>query len=282
MIRIIADTTCALPRETTRKLNIPMLPQIIIFGEETYRDDSELDTAGFLTKLRASPVLPKTAAPPPALYAPVFKELLDQGDTILAVCPSAEVSGTLRSVQVAAQDFPGAPIHIVDMRTIAGMLGAAVLLADRWAKQGLGIEEILAKLETLKNRQRTYFVVDTLEYLHKGGRIGGASRLVGEVLQVKPILHILDGRVEAFEKQRTRKRALARLAELVAEECPKGNDSFLCVMQADAQGAAEELAGGLRRQTGAQEIPIYELPPAIVTHGGPGTLAVGFYVQPVT
>jgi DegV family protein with EDD domain len=281
MIRIIADTTCALPRETTNRLGIPTFPQIIIFGNESFRDDTELDTANFLKKLRSSATLPKTAAPSPALYTPIFKELLGKGDTILVLCPSADVSGTLRSVEVAAQDFPGAPIHIVDTRTVAGMLGAAVLLSDRWVNQGLTIQKILDRLEELKPIQRTYFVVDTLEYLHKGGRIGGAKRLVGEMLQVKPILRIFDGHVEPYEQQRTRKRALNRLQELVTGECPQGEGSFLCVMQADAVDIARELADGFKQQMGIKEIPIYELPPAIVTHGGPGTVAVGFYAQPI-
>ncbi len=282
MIRIIADTTCALPKDLTRSLNIQVMPQIIIFGEETFRDDTELDTAGFLKKLRASATLPKTAAPPPALYTPILKEMLAKGDTVLILVPSGDVSGTLRSAEVAAQDFPGAPIHIVDTRIIAGMLGAAVLLADRWAKQGKPVEDILTRLEELKSLQRTYFVVDTLEYLHKGGRIGGASRLMGEMLQVKPILRISDGKVEAYEKQRTRKRALSRLLELVATECPKGEGSFLCLMQADAADIAKDLADGLKAQMGVKEVPIYELPPAIITHGGPGTLAVGFYSKLVS
>jgi DegV family protein with EDD domain len=281
MIRIIADTTCALPREITNRLGIPTFPQIIIFGAESFRDDTELDTANFLKKLRSSATLPKTAAPPPALYTPIFKELLGKGDTILVLCPSADVSGTLRSAEVAAQDFPGAPIHIVDTRTVAGMLGAAVLLSDRWVNQGLTIQKILVRLEELKPIQRTYFVVDTLEYLHKGGRIGGAKRLVGEMLQVKPILRIFNGRVEPYEQQRTRKRALNRLQELVTGECPKGEGSFLCVMQADAVDIARELADEFKQQMGIKEIPIYELPPAIVTHGGPGTVAVGFYAQPI-
>jgi DegV family protein with EDD domain len=281
MIRIIADTTCALPKDLARSLNITMMPQIIIFGEETFRDDTELDTAGFLKKLRASPTLPKTAAPPPALYTPVLKEMLAKGDTVLILVPSGEVSGTLRSAEVAAQDFPGTPIHIVDTRSIAGMLGAMVLLADRWAKQGLPIQEILTRLDKLKTIQRTYFVVDTLEYLHKGGRIGGAKRLVGEMLQVKPILRILDGKVEPYEQQRTQRRALGRLAELVAAECPKGEGSFLCVMQADAEETARGLVDGLKQQTGVKEIPVYELPPAIVTHGGPGAVAVGYFCEPV-
>jgi DegV family protein with EDD domain len=241
MIRIVSDTTCALPSEVTRKLEIPILPQIIIFGAESFRDDTELNSASFLAKLRASPTLPKTAAPPPSLYHPIFNDLLNKGETILVLTPSAEVSGTYRSAEVAAQDFPGAPIHIVDMRNIASMLGAAVLLADRWAKQRKTLPEILERLEELKTRQRTYFVVDTLEYLHKGGRIGGAKRLVGEMLQVKPILWIKDGRVEPFEQQRTKKRALNRLMELVAEECTKGEGSFLSLMQADGDPGHPDL-----------------------------------------
>jgi DegV family protein with EDD domain len=279
MVRIVADTTCSLPRDLTRKLGIPVLPQIIMFGEQTFRDDTELTTEQFLSRLRASPTLPKTSAPQPALYAPVFQEILAAGDSILVVCPSAEVSGTLRSVEVAARDFPDAPIHAIDMRTIAGMLGAAVLQADAWAKQGLPAGEILGRLEGLKARQRTYFVVDTLEYLYKGGRIGGAKRLMGEMLQVKPILRVVDGRVDSFEQQRTKKRAISRLVELVEAECPPGDGSFLCLMQADAEGAAEALAAEWKARLNVKEIPIYELPPAIVTHGGPGILAVGFYAK---
>jgi len=279
MIRIIADTTCALPLATLQKMGVTVLPQIIIFGEETFRDDTEMDTATFLKKLRASAVLPKTAAPPPALYGPILKEMLGRGDSVLAIVPSSEVSGTLRSVEVAAQEFPGAPIRIVDMRTIAGMLGAAVILAARWAQQSLPMEQIVERLEKLKRIQQMYFVVDTLEYLHRGGRIGGAKRLVGEMLQVKPILRILDGRVEAFEQQRTRKRSLARLVELVEAECPKGEGSFLCLMQADAVETAAELAAVLKQKMGIRDVPVYELPPAIITHGGPGALAVGFYTE---
>ena len=281
MIQIIADTTCALPREITLQLGIPVLPQIIIFGEESFRDDTELNTAMFLKKLRASPTLPKTAAPPPALYNPIFREILGKGDIPLVLCPSADVSGTLRSAEVAAQDFPGTEICIVDTRTVAGMLGTAVLLADRWAKQGMELKEMLSRLDNLQKYARTYFVVDTLEYLHKGGRIGGAKRLVGEMLQVKPILRLQDGRVEPYEQQRTRARAMARLRELVAAECPKSDGSYLCLMQADAVEAAGELAHDLEEKIGISKIPIYELPPAIVTHGGPGTLAVGFYSKPV-
>jgi DegV family protein with EDD domain len=127
-------------------------------------------------------------------------------------------------------------------------------------------------------RGRLYFLVDTLEYLQKGGRIGGAKALLGELLQVKPILTVRDGQVEPFEQQRTKKRALARLMEIVEEQCPKNTGAHLCVMHADAQGVAETLAADLRSRMNLKDVPVYELPPAIIVHGGPGALAVGFFV----
>jgi DegV family protein with EDD domain len=127
-------------------------------------------------------------------------------------------------------------------------------------------------------RQKVYFVVDTLEYLHKGGRIGGASALLGGLLQVKPILTLQQGRVEPFEQQRTAKRALARLRELVLSECPADAEAHLCVMHADAEVQARSLATEFSADLGLPDVPIYELPPAIVVHGGPGILATSFFV----
>ena len=120
--------------------------------------------------------------------------------------------------------------------------------------------------------------MDTLEYLQKGGRIGGAKALLGEMLQIKPILCLQNGQVEPFEQQRTKKRALARLVDIVEEQCPKSTEAHLCLMQADAIDEAEALAADLRSRMKLTHIPIYELPPAIVTHGGPGALGIGFFV----
>jgi DegV family protein with EDD domain len=277
MVKIVADTTAGLPRDTLKSLDIALIPQIVVFGEESFRDDTELDTAGFLQKLKASAQLPKTAAPPPPLYNPIFEQAAKDGEDVVVVAPSAKVSGTVRSAETAAQDFPKLKVHVVDTLTVAGNLASLVLLAREWAGQGVSAEEIVQRITEWAPRGRIYFLVDTLEYLQKGGRIGGAQALLGELLQVKPILCVRDGQVEPFEKQRTKKRALARLLEVVEEQCPKGPAAHLCVMQADAKAEAEALAADLRSQMGLTEIPIYELPPAIVTHGGPGLLAVGFF-----
>jgi DegV family protein with EDD domain len=281
MVKIVTDTTSGLPGHLAEEYDIPILPQMIIFGEESYRDDTELDTHTFLEKLRAALDLPKTAAPPPDLYIPLFERLVAEGHTIICLHPSTELSGTVRSATVAARDFPDADIRVVDTRTIAGPLAAMVLLAARWARQGADADTILARVHDLMARQRIYFVVDTLEYLHKGGRIGGARALLGGLLQVKPILTLRDGRVEPLEQQRTQRRALARLRELVLEECPRSADAHLCVIHADAEVEAQSMATDFVAALGVPEVPIYEMPPAIVVHAGPGVLGVGFFaVQP--
>ncbi len=278
MVKIVADTTSGLPREILKELGIPLIPQIVNFGEESYRDDSELDTATFLQKLKASSTLPKTAAPPPALYNPIFAQAEKDGEVVIVIAPSAKVSGTVRAAQVAAQDFPKSKVHVVDSQTIAGNLASLVLLAGRWAQDGESADTILKRLENWIPRGRIYFLVNTLEYLQKGGRIGGAKALLGELLQVKPILTVREGQVEPFEQQRTKKRALRRLVEVVEEQCPKSGNAHLCVMQADALQEAEALRDELKASMGLSHIPIYELPPAIVVHGGPGVLGIGYFV----
>jgi DegV family protein with EDD domain len=278
MVKIVADTTSGLPREMLKSLGIPLIPQIIIFGEESYRDDTELDTAAFLEKLKASKELPKTAAPAPALYNPIYAEAKQRGESVIVIAPSAKVSGTVRAATVAAQDFPGADVRVVDSLTVAGNLASLVLIADAWAKSGLDADTIINRLNEWIPRGHIYFLVNTLEYLQKGGRIGGAKALMGELLQVKPILCLRDGQVEPFEQQRTKKRAVARLIEIVEEQCPKSPEAHLCVMQAEAIEEAEALAADLRSKMNLNSIPIYELPPAIVVHGGPGVLGIGFFI----
>ena len=278
MVKIVADTTSGLPRETLKSLGIPLIPQIVCFGEESFRDDTELDTAAFLQKLKASAELPKTAAPPPQFYHPVFEQALKDGEDVVVVAPSSKVSGTVRSAEVAAQDFPKLRVYVVDTQTIAGNLASLILLAHEWSHEDLSAGVIVQRLNEWIPRGRIFFLVDTLEYLQKGGRIGGAKALLGEMLQIKPILCLQNGQVEPFEQQRTKKRALARLIEIVEEQCPKNVDANLCLMQADAIEEAEALAADLRSKMNLTHIPIYELPPAIVTHGGPGVLGIGFFV----
>lgn len=277
MTRVVADTTCGLPPDIYRRLNIPMIPQVINFGADSYREGVDIDAAGFMARLRAGKDLPKTAAPYPGDFIKVFRECADAGEPVVCIHPSADVSGTVRSAEIAKQDFPGADIRIIDTRTIVGPLATLVLEADALAKQGANADEVEALVRSMMPRARIYFLVDTLEYLRRGGRIGGASALVGTVLQIKPILTFREGRIDQFEKERTKKKALARIKELIIAESARGPEAHVSVMHADARDEAEELAAELRAALGTAEAPVMDLAPAIVTHAGPGTLAFGFF-----
>lgn len=277
MTKIVADTTSGLPLELAAQLGITMIPQLVIFGEETYRDDTELSTADFLRKLRAATVLPKTAAPLPAMYYPVFEAAAKTGEAVFVIAPTAKMSGTVRSAETAKAEFPGVDLRILDTLTIAGCLGNLVLYAHELAQAGTSPDEIEVSLRALIPQARTYFVVDTLEYLQKGGRIGAARALLGEILQVKPILQLKDGQAAPLAQERTKKRATGRLIEMVCEQAAGNPNPRLCVMHSDAEAEAQAICVELSARLKLSQIPIYSLPPAIVTHAGPKTLAVGFF-----
>jgi DegV family protein with EDD domain len=279
MTIIVADTTCGLPRKLLAERCSSLIPQIVTFGDESFHDDKDLDTDTFLSKLKASSALPKTAAPEPSLYFPVFEDAEKRGESVVIVAPSIKMSGTVRSAELAAQNFPEVDIHVVDTQTLSCNLASLVLIADDMAKAGKCADEIVARLNYLIPRGRLYFVVDTLEYLAKGGRIGGAKKLLAELLEIKPILQVRNGQVEAFEQQRTKRRAVARLMEVVTESCQGGEDDYLSMLQVDAEQEAQGIAIDLKSKIPVSEIPIYELPPAIVVHVGPKTVGAGFFVK---
>jgi len=279
MVKIVADTTSCLTLQQAQARGIYYLPQIIIIGEQSFRDDTELTPIEFLRKQKSSPVLPKTAAPPPALYNPIFAEIEAAGDTALVLTPSAQVSGTFRGAEVAAQDFPNADIRVIDTQIVAGGLGAVVLKAQEWVDQGVGVDEIIARVNALCQRHCVYFVVDTLEFLYKGGRIGAAAALVGSLLQMKPILAFKEGHIVPVERQHTHRKAVARLKEIILEQCPPGAESLISFMHGDAKDETDALVRELapRLNISAESIPVYDLTAAILTHSGPGVIAVSFF-----
>jgi len=279
MIQIITDTTSGLPEEISIRYHIPVIPQIINFGEKSFYERVELDNQTFMRMLRAAKELPKTAAPPPELFVQEFTKLVPAAGTIFCIHPSAELSGTVRSATMAAQEFPNTDIRVIDTRTVGSSLATLVQLAAEWAAMGEDADRIEAKIMRLIPHNRIYFLVDTLEYLAKGGRIGGATALLGSVLKIKPILALADGRVEPFEKERTQKNALKRLFELVKSQAARNGEGYLSVMHAAVPELAEEFAQTLCSEFKLKSIPILDVPPAIVVHGGPGILAAAFFTD---
>jgi DegV family protein with EDD domain len=276
MVRIITDTTACLSPEFSKQHDVPIIPQIVVFGNESFREGIDMDNAAFIKRLRSSRELPKTAAPPPEWFVHEFRRLVPLGEPILCIHPSAEVSGTVRSATVAKAEFPDADIRVIDTRTIANPLGTIVELATQWAEAGKSADEIEASVHDLMRRSHVYFLVPTLDYLARGGRIGGAAALLGGVLQIKPILTMRDGKVDQLEKVRTEKRAVSTLIDLVVEKAPHSPDAHLVVLHADAIEPARAMAANLRARMGLDSIPIADMPPAVVTHAGPGLLGACF------
>lgn len=277
-VRIVTDTTASLPMQYARAKDIEVVPQVVLLGDESYLETYELAYHDFLQWIYASKEMPKTAAPPPGEFIAGYERQLSKGDTILSIHPSSEVSGTVRSAQTAKADaFPDADIRILDTRTIGGNLASMVMQAQGMADAGASADEIIDHLHTMMQRSKTYFLVSTLEYLRRGGRIGGASALVGSALRMKPILHLVEGRVDVFEKVRTQHKAYERMMELITGQCADAQDAALTILQADSMELAEQFQDDLCEKLGISDIPILEAGAAITTHAGPGVLAVGFF-----
>jgi DegV family protein with EDD domain len=277
-VAVVTDTTASLPPGYAAAHGLEVVPQVIIFGDESYLEERELPFAEFVRRLKRSEELPRTAAPPPGEFVAAYGRALAQADTILSIHPSSEVSGTVRSARSAVEmAYPDADIRILDTRTIGGALGAMVQVAVEGAESGNSADTILSQLRAMVPRSRTYFALRTLEYLQKGGRIGKASALAGSVLRIKPVLQLDHGQVAPLEKIRTFTRAVQRLEQLTVSECPPGPRARLCVMEADARREAERLAASLARELALTHVPLLNVGSAITTHAGPGVLGVAFF-----
>lgn len=277
MTRIITDTTSCLPKAYAEQNGIPVIPQVIVFGEESFLEGVELDTQGFMERLVNSPILPKTSAPPPELFIKAFSELTPFNEPILCIHPSSDVSGTVRSATIAAEEFPNVDIRIIDTRLVASPIAILVQLAVQWAASGVGADEIVKRITDLSPTCKIYFLVPTLDFLARGGRIGGAQALLASILQIKPILIFKDGKVDQFEKARTQKHALTRMKELVKQQYPSDKEGYLTVLQAGVPEQGQALANELSAMLNLPPVPVFDMPPAIVTHGGPGILGVTFF-----
>jgi DegV family protein with EDD domain len=277
-VRIVTDTTATLPTEYVASHPIEVVPQIVNFGEESFLEEVNLSYAEFIRRLKGSPQLPRTAAPPPGELVRAYARQLEHAQTVISIHPSCEISGTVRSAWTAKEtSFPQADIRVIDTRAVGANLAAMVMVAVDWAEDGLHADEIVQRVQAMIPRGRMYFVLSTLEYLQKGGRIGGAAALLGSALQIKPILELRNGRVQLLQKVRTRRLALERLRQLTIEQCPRTMGAHLAIMHAGDAETARMLVRDLQAALGIAHIPVFSVGAAITTHAGPGAVGVGFF-----
>jgi DegV family protein with EDD domain len=277
-IRIVVDSTADIPHERAQKLDIEVVPLMVLFGDESYRDGVDLDTPTFYRKLVASHVSPTTSTPPPAAFEDAYRKLAGNGATgILSLSLAADLSATYSVAQAAAaivSQETGVPIEVVDSHTVSAGIGAPAEIVAREAREGRSLAELKAQAESMFRRTRIIAVLDTLEYLQRGGRIGRARALLGTMLSVKPLIGVRDGQIVPLENVRTRGKAQERIGQMVAELGPLES---LSIVQADAEAGASLEAIVRRTWQGPIEHSI--LGPVVGTHAGPGAAGVAVIQQ---
>jgi DegV family protein with EDD domain len=272
-VRIVTDSASDLPQEICDELGIETVPLTIRFGDKEYVDRKELTTGQFWKKLEASSVLPETAAPSVGAFEETFRQLADTGaDGIVCINLSAQLSATMQSAQVAAKALDGlCPIAIVDSKSASMGIGNLVMHAARRAADGADLATIVQEVEDRRDRQRVLAALDTLEYLRKGGRIGGARALLGSMLSIKPVITVKDGAVDEAGKVRTRSKAL----RFIVDRVPQGRVERVAVLHAAAPDVDEFLAL-LRPRVPEADIVVGHIGPVIGVHTGPRVIGIAW------
>jgi DegV family protein with EDD domain len=270
-VRIVTDSACDLPQDLCDQYGIDVVPLHIRFGEQEFVDRVELSTDDFWRKLSTASVLPETAAPSVGAFEETFRRLGDEGaDGIVCVNLSSAMSATMQSAQVAAKALDGVcPIEVVDSKTVSMGQGALTLYAAQRAQEGADIDTILAEVEDRRDRSKLLATLDTLEFLRKGGRIGGAQALLGSMLSIKPVITVDDGVVHPAGKVRTRSKAL----RFIADKLPAGRVERVCVLHADAPDLEEFLAL-IEPAVPRADILLAKIGPVVGVHCGPRAIGV--------
>lgn len=275
-VAVVTDSTATIPVDILEQYPLWEVPQVLIFGEEMLEDRVDIQPSEFYDRLEVDPHHPTTSQATPASFNKIYSKLLGEGYDILAVLVSPKLSGTVESANQSKKMFPDAAIEVLNSESVAMGLGWQALMAARAAKEGASLAECKEVAEKAKPLTGVVFAVETLEFLHRGGRIGGGAKFLGTTLQMKPILEILDGGIESVERVRTRKKSLARLVRLVEERIAGRTPLHLATLHANAEEDARWLLDVGCAHLHPDEKVYSEISPAVGTHAGPGTVGLAF------
>jgi DegV family protein with EDD domain len=278
-IALITDSTPCLTPEMVERYDLHIIPLKLQWENKTYRDGVDIQPTQFYGLLEHAKSLPTTSQPSPEDFRRTYDRLAQECEGILVIAISSGISGTYASAQSAALDFTQVPIEVIDTKLAAGSQALVVLAAARALEGGASLQEAADLVRRACENMHVFFTVDTLEFLHKGGRIGGASRYMGTLLDIKPILFLTpEGKIDALERVRTRRKALDRLVELLVMNAAH-NAVHLCVFHAAAREAAQEVLEKASIQMNCRESILLDLSPVVGAHVGPGTVGVAIYSE---
>lgn len=278
-VAIVTDSTAYLPQKYLEQYDIQVAPLSVIFGNESFSDGVDMSPSEFYVRLQKTEVMPTTSQVTVGAFQEMFEHLYQAGREILVIMISGKLSGTITSAEQAAKLFPEAQIAVVDSLSTTIELGLLVLATARFAESGASLAECKQFAEQARLRTGLAFAVDTLEFLHRGGRIGSAKRLMGTMLNIKPILTISYGSVAPLAQVRTRKKSIRRLVEIIIEAVDGKSTPILAVAHANAPDDAQNLLEMASALLHPIETMLTELSPVIGTHVGPGTVTLGYYFE---
>ncbi|MDY7039330.1 MAG: DegV family protein [Chloroflexota bacterium] len=274
MIKIATDSTAYLPEEVIQRYGINVIPLNVLFGEQLYKEGRDMSYEEFYQMLAQAEELPTTSQPAVGECVDFYSELVRDGSELISIHIGSGISGTVDSALSACRELPQARISVVDSLSTSMGLELMVVSAAEAVAAGKSHEEVVAMLERMVRDTRLFFVVDTLEYLQKGGRIGGAAALVGTLLNVKPILHLKDGLIEPLSKVRTKRKAVGHLLDLMTEDLGSGEPVRVVVGHAVTPKEGQALLEEARSRLNCTASSLSQIGPVIGTHVGPGSLGL--------
>ena len=276
-IAIVTDSTSDIEPDRARALGIDVVPLFVLWGERSYRDYIDLSRAQFYQKLSTEPVLPTTSQPTPQMFEDAFRTHVEAGADIICPVISSKLSGTINAARTAARQFPGAQIAIVDSESVAGGLGMQVLRAQELARQGVGLNDIVAAIEREKRSQRLYACIPDLSHVVRTGRIGKARAVIGTLMKIVPVISLRDGEVVAEAQVRTMSRAQETMIDLALKNITDVSSARFLVMHTNAPQLACDILERVRARLQGHTpkmLDVLEAGPVIATHGGPGAVGV--------
>jgi DegV family protein with EDD domain len=273
---VVTDSTAYIPKELREKWNIHMIPLSVIFGNETYREEMDISAEAFYEEVK-NRELPTTSQPPIGEFVQLFEKLAQDYDEVVSIHLSSGISGTYQGAITAGTMVDGIKVYAFDSEVSAMVQGFYALEAAEMASQGKSGGEIMARLQEVKQSSTAYFMVDDLSHLQRGGRLSSAQAFIGSLLQVKPLLHFEDKMIVPFEKVRTRKKALNRVVDLLAEDVASGEAYRAVVIHANREADAIQWKNELEARFPNVEFMISYFGPVIGTHLGEGSMGMGWY-----
>jgi DegV family protein with EDD domain len=278
-VAVVTDSTAYIPAEYLKGHPIYVAPLQVIWDGEIFQDGIDIQPAEFYTRLQNAKVMPTTSQATPAAFMQIYRRLLDEGYDILSAHISSKLSGTLDSATQALEHFPGERIELVDTLTTSMALGFSVLNAAKAAEHGATLPECKAILEKGCQNSGVLFAVSTLEFLRRGGRIGGAQAFLGTALNLKPILELRNGKIEAIERVRTMSKTIDRLLDLFEERVDGRRPINICAVHANAPEEARQLLERACQRFAEHDVQrsiLSSVSPVIGTHTGPGCIGLAY------